>query len=159
MAKAHRGVGLLITNERRSCFVVQQKDDGYPRFPGAFSFFGGAREQGENARQALDRELAEELLPQARALLGQNFYKVFDGAVVTDLANYEFALFEVVISNTALIELGDYSVLEGERAALLTRAELLAAPFVWGLETVARAVADRQAPKQAREGPDAADQR
>ena len=42
--KEHRGVGVIPTNESRSLFYIQQKDEHYPtlKFRLGYSFFGGA---------------------------------------------------------------------------------------------------------------------
>lgn len=57
------GVMVIVTDDDRKLFYVQQKDKDYPlkKYAGFFSFFGGSLEFGETSKEALKRELEEEL--------------------------------------------------------------------------------------------------
>ncbi len=63
----HHGVGIIVTDSNKDWFYIQQKDDTYPfiEYRLCYSFFGGAIEAGENELGALERELSEELEPEA----------------------------------------------------------------------------------------------
>ncbi|MEM6991147.1 MAG: NUDIX domain-containing protein [Myxococcota bacterium] len=134
----HRGVGLLVTDAARQRFYVQQKDASYPNFPRAYSFFGGACEAGETVEAALARELREELGPKTADMLLEREPVALGSYVVTPAA-FRFTLFETVVDHTTLERLAAAPVFEGERGAVVTRGELAALPFVWGLERVVAA--------------------
>ena len=139
----HHGVGALVTNAGRTRFFVQQKDATYPRFPLAYSVFGGAREVGERLEQALARELREELGDAAQRLLDADSVHVLTTRVSPEGAeDFDYSLFEIVVDDAQLDALAEVPVLEGERGAVVTRAELPRLPFVWGLEAVVEAYLD-----------------
>ena len=50
---------LLFDKEKR--FLLQQRTDDAPTYPGEFSFFGGKIEEGETPEAAIRRECIEEL--------------------------------------------------------------------------------------------------
>jgi 8-oxo-dGTP pyrophosphatase MutT (NUDIX family) len=130
----HHGVGALVTNPARTRFFLQQKDASYPRFPLAYSTFGGAREAGESPEAALARELGEELGEAlAAALIHAGPREVL---TTTLAAGFRYTLFEIVIADERLEALAAVEVLEGERGAVVSRAQLTTLPFVWGLEAV-----------------------
>ena len=126
-----------MTESSRGRFFVQQKDASYPRFPLAYSMFGGARESGESPAQALARELGEELGPAAAGLLEAGPVHVLTTAVHP--WGFRYSLFEIVVRGEQLEALAEVPVLEGERGRVVARAQLPKLPFVWGLEQVVRA--------------------
>lgn len=133
----HHGVGALVTNAARSRFFVQQKDASYPGYPLAYSTFGGAREPGEGSAQAAARELREELGDAAAALLDAGLVEVLTTRLEPD--GFTFTLFEILVDDAQLDALAGVPVFEGERGALVTRAELAELPFIWGLGAVLEA--------------------
>jgi 8-oxo-dGTP pyrophosphatase MutT (NUDIX family) len=135
---AHRGVGVIVTSAARRRFVVQRKDAAYPRYPRGCSLFGGACETGETDAAALVRELHEELgVASARALVDAGLREI--GVFAVGEHGFAFVLFEAVVPDELLDQLAATPVLEGERAELVTRAELAALPWVWGLDEVVAA--------------------
>ncbi|MBL4686629.1 MAG: NUDIX domain-containing protein, partial [Nannocystaceae bacterium] len=104
-------------------------------YPLGYSFFGGACETGETPAVALARELGEELpLVSARALLEADPNLV--GTWSVGPTRYEFHLFEAEVTDETLDDLARAPVFEGERAVVVTRDQLAALPFIWGLGTV-----------------------
>ena len=138
----HHGVGALVTNPARTRFFVQQKDATYPRFPLAYSMFGGAREPGEGVSEAVARELREELGASAEALLQPAGGLAHVLTTRVESGGFDYTLFEIVVADAQLDALAEVPVLEGERGAVVSRVELGALPFVWGLEAVVRAYLD-----------------
>lgn len=133
--RQHVAVGALIANAARTRFVVQQKDRDYRPYPRGFSCFGGAIEPGEAPGDALARELAEELgEAMAARLLAAALREVLRMRV--EPAGFEFVLFELIIDDALIDALAEHPVLEGERAVVVEREQLLALAWVWGLEQV-----------------------
>ena len=58
---AVRDVSLLILYTLTGHILLQHRTDDALRLPGYWAFFGGGIEQGENATEALKREIREEL--------------------------------------------------------------------------------------------------
>lgn len=142
---AHRGVGVIVTSPARQRFVVQRKDASYPRYPRGCSMFGGACEPGESDTAALVRELHEELGDaSARVLVDAGPREI--GVFAVGEHRFAFVLFEAVVADDVLGELATRPVFEGERAELVTRAELAALPWVWGLGEVVAAYLAGAAP-------------
>ncbi|PRQ09722.1 NUDIX domain-containing protein [Enhygromyxa salina] len=139
---AHHGVGLIVSNHARTRFYVQQKDASYPHYPRAYSLFGGSCEPDEAPALALARELVEELEHAARALLAAGPCLV--GQHTVGPTRFAYSLFEVAITDAQLEELGRAPVFEGERGAVVTRAQLRSLPFIWGLEVVIIAYLERR---------------
>ncbi|KIG18390.1 hypothetical protein DB30_00675 [Enhygromyxa salina] len=131
---AHHGVGLIVSNHARTRFYVQQKDASYPHYPLAYSLFGGACEPDEAPAQALARELVEELEDAAHELLAVGPSLV--GEHVVGPTGFAYSLFEVQITNAQIDLLERAPVLEGERGAVVSRAQLRSLPYIWGLEVV-----------------------
>jgi 8-oxo-dGTP pyrophosphatase MutT (NUDIX family) len=130
----HSGVGALVTNQARTRFFVQQKDTNYTPHPMGYSFFGGAVDAGESTDVAIVRELREELGDAAEALVVAGPTLQF--VEVVGPAGFDFALYEVVLADEVLEGLANVPVHEGERGALVERAQLAQLPFIWGLEQV-----------------------
>lgn len=136
--RQHVAVGALIANAARTRFVVQQKDRDYRPHPRGFSCFGGAIEPGEVPGDALARELAEELgEAMAAQLLAAALREVLRMRV--EPAGFEFVLFELIVDDALIDDLAEHPVLEGERAVVVERGQLLALAWVWGLEQVVAA--------------------
>ena len=55
-----RFVGAIIENPKRG-FLLQQRDEKAPSFPLCWTLFGGIVERGEQPKEALFRELKEEI--------------------------------------------------------------------------------------------------
>jgi hypothetical protein len=139
----HHGVVLVLTNSRRSHYLLQRKDATYPHFPRHYSFFGGGREQGESEEQTLERELIEELCPEAAQLIVRPLKKIYSGQLQYQSSPFQMTLFEAVCPHESLELISTMPVLEGERAELVTTEKMLSLPFVWGLETLAQLLAQR----------------
>jgi len=128
----HRGVGIVATNRDRTRFLVQQKDEHYVPHPRGYSFFGGACEHGESAKAALTRELREEL-PESSAQMLLDASPREVGSYRVGPTAFSFLLFEAVVPDSVLDALAQSPVLEGERAAVVSRDALIELPFVWDL--------------------------
>ena len=63
---AVRDVSLLILYTLTGHILLQHRTDDALRLPGYWAFFGGGIEQGENATEALKREIREELSYEVR---------------------------------------------------------------------------------------------
>lgn len=133
----HTSVGLIARDQAGARFFVQRKDSAYRRFPRALSFFGGAIEAGESPLAALIRECEEELGAGAGDFVGARARAVYSGMVRYRHDSFHYTLFEIVLSDEDLRALAARPVFEGEGSELLSARELLAEPFVWGLEQVA----------------------
>ena len=141
MTNEHRGVGVIVRNPAATRFYVQQKDAAYRPHPRGYSLFGGAIEPGEALHEALARELAEELGSTAQLLLAAGPALVSEARVGP--TKFRFSLFEVVLDDPLLDTLARAPVYEGERGVVVTREQLRALPFVWGLEAVVLAYLDQ----------------
>lgn len=137
MANEHHGVGVIVRNRAATRFYIQQKDADYRPYPLAYSLFGGAIEPGEPPSDGLARELVEELGDAATILLAASPTWLAEHRVGP--GRFRYSLFEVVVDEAALDVLATTPVHEGERGAVVTRAELAVLPFVWGLEAVVSA--------------------
>lgn len=131
--RKHHGVVAIVTNASRTRFFIQQKDAGYRPFPRGYSLFGGAVESGEALDAALARELREELGATAGALLHAGPRWVLTREL---REGFVLSLYEIVLDDGALEELGAVEVLEGERGVLLDREQLRRTPLVWGLQAI-----------------------
>jgi 8-oxo-dGTP pyrophosphatase MutT (NUDIX family) len=140
-ATAHRGVGVIVTNPAGTRFLVQRKDASYPRFPRGYSLFGGAREPGESDAAALARELDEELGAASAQVLVAAGPRELETFTLGD-PGFAFVLFEAVVEDQLLDVLAARPVFEGECAQAVTRAELVALPWVWSLAQVVAAYLD-----------------
>jgi 8-oxo-dGTP pyrophosphatase MutT (NUDIX family) len=137
----HHGIVLVLRNLDRTAFILQKKDDSYPRFPLCYSFFGGAMELGETPKDALLRELYEELSEQALMLLSEDFKEVFSGMVQKGQDSFRLTMFEQVLDEEALKEFACLPVKEGLCAELISRDQLPKLSFAWGLETMVPIIA------------------
>ena len=132
--REHFGVGLIARDRAATRFYLQQKDAAYRRYPLAYSLFGGAIERGETAEDGLARELVEELGRSAAWLLAAPPRWV--GEYRVGPRRFRFGLFDAIVDDAVLDVLAKAPVFEGERGAVVGRAELASLPFVWGLEVV-----------------------
>ncbi len=143
MAMTHRGAGVLFTDPERAHFLLQQKDERYRPHPLGMSVFGGAVEPEESPRDAVLRELEEEL-PAAREALGlaPSLRSVFFGEL--GAAPYQFDLFEAVLPEETLRMLTRAPLFEGKAAVLVPRNALREQPWIYALgEAIARYLAPR----------------
>lgn len=139
----HHAAVVVPTNPGRTRFFIQQKDEGYRPFPLGYSLFGGAVEAGEDAAQALARELREELGAAAERLLAAGPTCVLAERPLP--AGFVVSLFEVVLADDALESLAEVPVLEGLRGVVLDREQLRRTPLVWGLGELVTAYLERSA--------------
>ena len=143
MDEDHHGVVLVLTNNRRSHYLLQRKDASYPYFPRHYSFFGGGREPSESEEQTIERELIEEFSPEAAQLIVRPFKKIYSGQLEFQSSPFQMTLFEAVCPHESLERISTLPVHEGECAELVTTEKMLSLPFVWGLETLAQFLAQR----------------
>jgi 8-oxo-dGTP pyrophosphatase MutT (NUDIX family) len=138
----HRIAAVIATDAGRSRFLVQRKDESY-RYPLALALFGGAVEAGESDRQAIEREIVEELgIHSAMLLLDAGL----DWVAEVDLG-YPFVLFEAVMRSGALDVVAERPVFEGKRAEIVARDLLLTDPsWMPGLVEVLRVYLSRRSP-------------
>lgn len=134
MSNEHTGVGVIVRNPTSTRFYVQQKDAEYRHYPLAYSLFGGASEAGETPAEALARELVEELADASKHVLAAS--PVLVGEHRVGPRRFRFHLFEAIVDDAALDLLARARVLEGERGCIVSREQIRALPFVWGLEAV-----------------------
>lgn len=140
MSSAHRSVGVIVRNPAATRFYVQQKGAAYRPHPRGYSLFGGAIEPDESPLEALARELDEELGEAAQLLLAARPVLVSETRVGP--SEFSFSLFEVVLADALLDTLARAPVYEGERGAVVSRQQLRALPFIWGLQAVVLAYLD-----------------
>ena len=132
----HRGVGAIISNENRQQYFLQQKDEKYPveEWKHAFSFWGGAVEKGETNTEALFRELREEI-QTSLSFDTQNVRLVETFLITNAVEPYEFALYEMVLSNSDFQLLTQAKILEG-KGVVKPQKDLQNLFWIWGLEVV-----------------------
>jgi hypothetical protein len=136
-AKKHHGVCVIITDERREFFYVQRKDEAYRpvEYRGAHSFFGGAMERGEDASQALRRELNEELMEPIAKMIFADASKYATLEAGRKGRTYDLEVFEAIMPLRSLEMMASQPVREGS-GLLMRRADLLKSKFVYGLDAV-----------------------
>ena len=109
----------------------QLKDDTYhiEKFRNTYAFFAGECNEGEDTRQALEREMFEELEPDAARLIFDNakyfltHKKILDhGPRKGDLQ--EFSLFESILDEEVLLRISKYPIKEGEGGSLIRRGDI-----------------------------------
>jgi len=131
------GVGVVITDDSKSQFYIQQKDETYPvpEYRHLYSFFGGSIEPGEDELGALERELGEELNHESARTIVQAVKKIGDFAVSTGNIEFSYTLFEAKLPLDYLNLLKEIVVKEG-RGFLMTKEEFAHLEFIWKLDGV-----------------------
>ncbi len=74
-----KNTALVIFLDSKGLVLLQQKTYDAPNFPGVWSLFGGAIEEGETALEAVKRETAEELGVQFSVTDFTSFKEFKDG--------------------------------------------------------------------------------
>jgi 8-oxo-dGTP pyrophosphatase MutT (NUDIX family) len=139
----HRGVGIIIRNESGNLFFVQEKDETYPfvEYRNCCSLFGGKIEDGETLEIGLIRELKEEIeIGNLFQKMNIRFLKSF--LMKNNLSEFEFSLFEGILSDDDFILLSQKRIMEG-RSKVLDKNGLLGEKWIWGLEVVIRFYLER----------------
>ena len=140
--RVHTAVGVAITDKKRNLFFIQQKDESYPipELRLNFTFFGGRLNDNEDEKDALKRELLEELDQEAAILIYEKSKKMFDiGPIKWKKWESSFCLYEAVLPIEKLIDISKLPVKEGEKGCLVTREEIVKLPLVPTIkETVKR---------------------
>lgn len=121
----------MIVSPTRDRFVVQRKDSGYEP-PRCVTFFGGAIEGGEDEREAIERELREELGRwTAEVIFGQGL--VSFGSVG------DFSVFECLAQDATIDWISRQPVYEGESAEICLRVDLRDLPWIESVRAVVEA--------------------
>ena len=126
-----KAVGVSITNEKRTLFYLQKKDNEYwiPQLRLKYCFFGGQIESSETESIALERELLEELNPDLAKIIYKNSKRVLSSYFINVLGeNYKFSLYESVLHDKTMEKLSSLTVKEGE-GFLIKRENILKIPF------------------------------
>lgn len=142
----HHGVGVIVADENRNVFYIQQKDDNYPipQFRRCHSVWGGEIEKNEEEQSALERELREELQPEVAETIIRASNRLWETEVVSGGQTYKFTLYEAVLPYAQLREIAGKPVNEG-KGVLALKKEIGKLPFIHGLETVlARYFAEKE---------------
>ncbi len=132
----HKGVGLIITNKKRTLFFVQQKDENYPveKWAKCYSFWGGKIEESDfSYLEALKRELYEEI--NGNIDFTSSKIEFVSKFIVNCDKTYEFNLFELVVDDMELQELKSTEIFEGH-GVLISLNELINGKWIWCLERV-----------------------
>ncbi|MBU3923831.1 MAG: NUDIX hydrolase [Nanoarchaeota archaeon] len=127
-----RGVGVIVTNDKRTHFYLQQKDDSYhiEEYRLHYTLFGGAIEEGESEESALSREIEEELGENVVRVLLKNVRRIEDHDFINVLGQkYNFTLYEAIVSNDYLKFLPNVKVMEGKGGFLFSRKEIEKVPL------------------------------
>lgn len=132
----HHGVAIVLTNQERTLFVLQEKDELYKPHPNGISLFGGEVEKGESPIVAIKRELKEELVEEvATFIIQEGIKEVCELTIQPEMGErYKLTLFECVQDNQTLLLLPKIRVREGKCAIACARENLLDLDFVWGLD-------------------------
>ena len=115
MGKTRPQCGLLIENSEQQVLLQLRDDIPDIPWPGTWGTFGGQVEDGETPLEAIEREIREELsydIPEPE-YFGDFPY---DG--------YDIYMYRLLIPG---LTLDDVTVLEGQRAAFMSLAEVLGA--------------------------------
>jgi 8-oxo-dGTP diphosphatase len=115
MGKTRPQCGLLVENSEQQVLLQLRDDIPDIPWPGTWGTFGGQVEDGETPLEAIEREIREELsynIPEPEYF--GDF--LFDG--------YDIYMYRLLIPG---LTLDDVTVLEGQRAAFMSLAEVLGA--------------------------------
>ncbi len=118
-----RSVGVVVTNNERDLFYIQQKDELHPipEFRLFFTFFGGQLKKNEEEKIALKRELLEELEQNAAILIYDESKKMFDsGLMQWEKGVCEFSLYEAALPTEKLMHISKLPIREGKQGCLIT---------------------------------------
>ncbi len=143
-----RGVGVIVTDGKGDIFYIQQKDEKYPvpEFRLCYSFFGGNIEPGETEKNALERELKEELEDIVAFNVLQASKKLWTmelfGKTESGKTAYDFTLYEAVLTNEQLLEAARRRVREG-RGKFFSKDKITKLPFIHGLEAALKRYFDK----------------
>ena len=136
-SQKHHGVCVIITNQDKSLFYIQQKDEKYPvhKYRFGYSLFGVAVNPSEDELKALKRELFEELGRKNAGLIISNIKKVND---YHDKAGEgsKLSLYEAQLPSNVLEQIVKEPVLEGRKGMLVTKNEITIFPFIYKLKDV-----------------------
>jgi 8-oxo-dGTP pyrophosphatase MutT (NUDIX family) len=140
MKKASKGVGVIITNNKRDRFYLQQKDNTHPvpQCRLKFCFFGGAVEDGEDELSTIKREINEEISSDAAEIISKKAKRLFESSFVNIIdVPTTFVFYESVLSDKELLEISDMPVSEG-KGLLVGIKDLYLLPFLIDLEHMLR---------------------
>ena len=141
MSSIHHGVAVVITNNQKNLFYIQQKDETYwiKRDKLKYCFFGGAVNSQEKEADALKRELLEELEKSAANLIIKNSNKIFNSFFKTTHSEFKkdvkFALFESILPEDELKKISQFPIKEGKCGKLIKKTELKIKDFMKDLKT------------------------
>jgi 8-oxo-dGTP pyrophosphatase MutT (NUDIX family) len=139
--KKSKGVGVIITNNSRSKFYLQQKDNTHPipKLRLKYCFFGGGIKKGEDELSALKRELSEELNKEASEIIVNKSKRLFESSFIDIINNYmTFIIYESKLTKTEFYEIVSVPVLEGKGGFIAKRKDLFLLPFIIDLEHMLR---------------------
>ena len=128
-----QGVGVIITNEEKGLFYIQQKDETYPlkEFRLKYTVFGGGIEEGEDDLEALERELLEELDGSVAKIVFASSKKIKGEKIKTIHGEeYLFNLYESTLSNEEIKEISKHKVKEGKQGSLISKNDISKIEFV-----------------------------
>ncbi len=121
------GVGIIVTNETRDKFYVQQKDEEYwiKEYRLKHCFFGGGIELNEKKLNALERELNEELTNGVAEVIYKNSKEIFNTSFVNTLGqSCKYFLYESILTEKRLRDISKRPVMEGKCGILIKRENL-----------------------------------
>ena len=124
MKPEHLGVAVVITNQKRDLFYLQQKDEGcpIPEFRLTYCFFGGAIKSKEEDYDALKRELVEELAEYPSKMIIRNSKKLFDDYFLNIFKQKtRFSLYESILPDNVFKKISGFPVKEGKRKGFLVK--------------------------------------
>lgn len=131
----HRGVGVLFTNNNRTLFLLQQKDENYHLHPYGISYFGGKMEDGESCRDTAFREVREELGAEAEALCKKaGLGKICTTVLQGPKGNFELNVFECVLYDSDFKSLSRVKPKEGRGSIVADRHLLRNVKMIFGIE-------------------------
>lgn len=137
MADIYHGVGAIVTNEERNLFFVQEKDTDYSidKWKKALSFWGGGVELADSSSVgALKRELLEEI-PSACFILDKADWRFIKKYFIKSDEDFYLSFFEIILPTEVILSLANIPSEEGI-AVILSREEIIARTWVWGLGEV-----------------------